>query len=115
MVTELTWAKIMEFEALHPECQPTLTRFEGKQEELSFKAKCLVALGHERPFDRHDWYVQRCGTEVKYVIDYYGPSHGHGFHIDARPTGFIGWTDRFSLMCRRSFQFLSFFIGGRNK
>ena len=23
------------------------------------------------PFDRHDWYVDRCGREVRYVIDFY--------------------------------------------
>ena len=23
------------------------------------------------PFDRHDWIVDRCGKEVRYVIDYY--------------------------------------------
>ena len=25
----------------------------------------------ELPIDRHDWYVDRCGREVRYVIDYY--------------------------------------------
>jgi cytochrome c heme-lyase len=25
----------------------------------------------ELPFDRHDWVVDRCGTEVRYVIDFY--------------------------------------------
>ncbi len=23
------------------------------------------------PFDRHDWIVDRCGVEVRYVIDFY--------------------------------------------
>ena len=23
------------------------------------------------PFDRHDWFVDRCGEEVRYVIDFY--------------------------------------------
>ena len=23
------------------------------------------------PFDRHDWIVDRCGQEVRYVIDFY--------------------------------------------
>ncbi|VDQ12274.1 unnamed protein product, partial [Trichobilharzia regenti] len=26
---------------------------------------------YELPFDRHDWVVDRCGKEVRYVIDYY--------------------------------------------
>lgn len=25
----------------------------------------------ELPFDRHDWVVDRCGQEVRYVIDFY--------------------------------------------
>lgn len=28
-------------------------------------------LGGPLPFDRHDWYVDRCGQEVRYVIDFY--------------------------------------------
>jgi hypothetical protein len=28
-------------------------------------------LGGPLPFDRHDWYVERCGREVRYVIDFY--------------------------------------------
>lgn len=27
--------------------------------------------GSDPPFDRHDWYVDRCGKEVRYVIDFY--------------------------------------------
>ncbi|XP_043081530.1 holocytochrome c-type synthase isoform X2 [Puntigrus tetrazona] len=26
---------------------------------------------YELPYDRHDWIVDRCGKEVRYVIDYY--------------------------------------------
>jgi hypothetical protein len=28
-------------------------------------------VGRPLPFDRHDWYVDRCGKEVRYVIDFY--------------------------------------------
>lgn len=28
-------------------------------------------LGGPMPFDRHDWTVDRCGKEVRYVIDFY--------------------------------------------
>jgi Cytochrome c/c1 heme lyase len=27
--------------------------------------------GAQLPFDRHDWWVDRCGREVRYVIDFY--------------------------------------------
>ncbi|VEL31111.1 unnamed protein product [Protopolystoma xenopodis] len=28
-------------------------------------------ISYPLPFDRHDWIVDRCGREVRYVIDYY--------------------------------------------
>lgn len=43
------------------------------------------------PFDRHDWYVDRCGTQVRYVIDFYtgkpDPRRPHvpSFYLDVRP------------------------------
>lgn len=30
-----------------------------------------LLLSYELPFDRHDWIIDRCGKEVRYVIDYY--------------------------------------------
>ena len=42
----------------------------------------------EAPFDRHDWIVDRCGREVRYVIDFYAHDPGNGLPpttiIDAR-------------------------------
>ena len=26
---------------------------------------------YELPFDRHDWIIDRCGKDVRYIIDYY--------------------------------------------
>jgi cytochrome c heme-lyase len=43
------------------------------------------------PFDRHDWVVDRCGTKIRYVIDFYtgksdGPaSKNLSFFLDVRP------------------------------
>jgi hypothetical protein len=82
--------------------QPTLTRFEGKWNELSPKAKFLTWCGRDKPFDRHDWYVNRCGREVRYIIDYYGSTNAHGFHIDARPElTFGGLVDRVTVVGKR--------------
>lgn len=36
--------------------------------EVAFGVLCCR---HELPFDRHDWIIDRCGKEVRYVIDYY--------------------------------------------
>lgn len=40
------------------------------------------------PFDRHDWTVDRCGREVRYIIDYYStdlPDGSTMYTVDARP------------------------------
>ena len=34
-------------------------------------ARLQSLVGGQRPFDRHDWVVDRCGEEVRYVIDFY--------------------------------------------
>jgi hypothetical protein len=42
-----------------------------------------------KPFDRHDWTVDRCGQPVRYVLDFYtGKSKENSLvsmHIDVRP------------------------------
>ena len=43
------------------------------------------------PFDRHDWIIDRCGTQIRYVIDFYtgkpDPQHPENmaFFLDTRP------------------------------
>ena len=34
-------------------------------------AQLMSWVGGPLPFDRHDWFVDRCGDEVRYVIDFY--------------------------------------------
>lgn len=54
---------------------------------------CIVSfgsswLGYEKPFDRHDWVIDRCGTDVTYVIDYYDgelSENGAFAVMDVRP------------------------------
>jgi cytochrome c heme-lyase len=42
--------------------------------------------GADRPFDRHDWTIDRCGNPVRYVIDYYGSDDREtAFNVDVRP------------------------------
>ena len=45
---------------------------------------------YELPFDRHDWIIDRCGKEVRYVIDFYDkgdvdPQTGVVALLDVRP------------------------------
>jgi hypothetical protein len=55
----------------HLEGEPALRRFNGNPYKLSPKAQIKSKLGFGFPFDRHDWYVDRGGKLVHYVIDYY--------------------------------------------
>lgn len=53
----------------------------------------LFLFSYVAPFDRHDWVVDRCGTEVRYVIDFYSGGNGGmdmpgmptAIHLDVRP------------------------------
>ncbi|KAJ2758936.1 Cytochrome c1 heme lyase, partial [Coemansia nantahalensis] len=70
---------------------PKLLRFEGKAKQMTPKARLRSLVGYQPPFDRHDWTVDRCGTRVTYVIDFYegrrDPSNPHkpSFFLDVRP------------------------------
>uniref|UniRef100_A0A2P2I022 Holocytochrome c-type synthase n=1 Tax=Hirondellea gigas TaxID=1518452 RepID=A0A2P2I022_9CRUS len=70
---ELAWQEILKWEALHyKECgNPRLKRFGGRAKDFSPRARIRNLMGYELPFDRHDWVVDRCGKEVRYIIDYY--------------------------------------------
>ncbi|MBN3296658.1 CCHL lyase, partial [Amia calva] len=71
---EQAWYEILKWEALHAKecpCGPALVRFGGKAKEFSPRARIRSMMGYELPFDRHDWIINRCGKEVRYVIDYY--------------------------------------------
>ncbi|KIY96184.1 cytochrome c heme-lyase, partial [Monoraphidium neglectum] len=63
-MNEVTWQRVLDWEQLHCDsCRyPTL---------LNPLARLRGWLGGPLPFDRHDWVVDRCGREVRYVIDFY--------------------------------------------
>jgi cytochrome c heme-lyase len=91
-VNERAWSEIVEWErALHPECADALRllRFQGKPDEPTPKARARAAVGYAPPFDRHDWVVERCGREVRYLIDFYHgcptPAAPVAMHLDTRP------------------------------
>ena len=67
---------------------PRLRSFSGDAGRVSPKAWVRGCVGYERPFDRHDWVVERCedGRVVEYVIDFYrGRGGGVSFYLDVRP------------------------------
>lgn len=67
---------------------------------MSPKARFNTLLGYSAPFDRHDWVVDRCGTKVEYVIDFYQGRGGENgklnFYLDVRPklNTWEGWKMR---------------------
>lgn len=68
---------------------PRLHSFSGNSQALTPKARLNTLLGYTAPFDRHDWVVDRCGTRLEYVIDFYsGKKDASGnlsFYLDVRP------------------------------
>lgn len=70
---EQAWQEVLKWEALHArECgNPKLKSFGGKAKDFSPRARIRSWMGYELPFDRHDWIIDRCGQDVRYVIDYY--------------------------------------------
>ena len=119
-VNERAWKQILEWEEMGPSTDPgskkcggpKLYSFRGLGVEprfLSPRARINGWLGYQRPFDRHDWVVERCnGERIEYVIDFYqgrsSSSDGNGsagklsFYLDVRPklNSYEGWRLRFN-------------------
>lgn len=97
-VNERGWTQVRQWEReLHGCDDPRLVRFLGRPNDLSPRAWAHTYILGNRPFDRHDWFVDRGdGQEPRrYVIDFYsdeketttpnnnsGPS---GMYLDVRP------------------------------
>ncbi|KAF3088408.1 Cytochrome c1 heme lyase [Orbilia oligospora] len=93
-VNERAWAEIRDWEKGKgsEKCGgPRLLSFSGDASKLSPKARILVLLGYQAPFDRHDWVIDRCGTNVEYIIDFYSGKRDPNrpeipsFYLDVRP------------------------------
>lgn len=93
-VNERAWFEIQRWEGkMADKCGgPKLVSFQGDSKKLTPKARFNNwFLGYQKPFDRHDWTVDRCGTKVDYVIDFYEGKQHPGiigmpsFYLDVRP------------------------------
>ncbi|CAK7214802.1 Cytochrome c1 heme lyase [Sporothrix curviconia] len=105
-VNERAWKEILAWEAPYTgsgpgQCGgPRLHSFAGLSTNMSPKARLNTLLGYTAPFDRHDWIVDRCGTQIEYVIDFYAGRPGSttatagaqragnpqiNFYLDVRP------------------------------
>ncbi|KAF2759441.1 cytochrome c and c1 heme-lyase [Pseudovirgaria hyperparasitica] len=79
-----------------------LESFHGMGDQLSPKARVNSWLGYAKPFDRHEWVINRCGRRVEYLIDFYAgrdegvPGKSLNFYLDVRPklNSWEGWAMR---------------------
>ncbi|EGG19920.1 cytochrome c heme-lyase [Cavenderia fasciculata] len=104
-VNEKCWEHVLDWEKEYSsECdKPKLVKFRGRAKDFSPKARILNFFGYTLPFDRHDWIIDRCGKQVRYVIDFYeGKADKEnnkpiGIYLDVRPAidDFQTFTDRF--------------------
>ena len=68
-----------------------LTSFKGDSKKLTPRAWFRSSiLGMNKPFDRHDWVVDRCGKQIDYVIDFYANDEPEKnglppIYLDVRP------------------------------
>ncbi|KAI9278861.1 cytochrome c/c1 heme-lyase [Phascolomyces articulosus] len=102
-LNEEAWLEVLKWEEMRGcPCKedPYLVRLQGRPKEISPKAWWHSLWGSPLPFDRHDWYVGRCGEQRRYVIDYYeAPEDVPGvpvFFLDVRPA----LDDPTSVFCR---------------
>ncbi|RHZ46533.1 hypothetical protein Glove_615g2 [Diversispora epigaea] len=117
-LNEKAWDEILKWEN-QKKCMcdgPKLKRFRGRPNDLSPKARILQwtgklfpSLSTPLPFDRHDWTIDRCGKEIRYVIDYYsGPDEGDNpvFYMDVRPAldSVESITDRIRVSTKKAFE-----------
>ncbi|UKJ90683.2 cytochrome C-type heme lyase [Theileria orientalis] len=109
-VNEISWNSILKWEKLHEkECKnPTLRRFVGRYNKHSPKSILRrIFTRYEKPFDRHDWYIDRCGKEVRYILDYYDDPKSSNYsqvYVDVRPA-LDNWRNLYD---RIRYSFLSF-------
>lgn len=110
-LNERVWEEVLGWEAEHASIcgEPRLKRFMGRPQDLSPRARFFgFFFGTPKPFDRHDWVVDRCGREVRYVIDYYSGPRGEEttFYCDVRPAldSWDAFIDRGKLFWRAAFR-----------
>eukprot|EP00455_Lapot_gusevi_P047958 TRINITY_DN6573_c0_g4_i1.p1 TRINITY_DN6573_c0_g4~~TRINITY_DN6573_c0_g4_i1.p1 ORF type:complete len:184 (+),score=20.14 TRINITY_DN6573_c0_g4_i1:36-554(+) len=97
------WKGISVYEDLHKSACPN-PRFKKliPVSEPTIKARFLKLIGRDVPFDRHDYLVDRCGTEVRYIVEFYA-NGTHDFVVDARPhLTTAGVVDRFRVALSNS-------------
>lgn len=77
-VNEQAWRQILAWERMwtgkaEGKEETKLVSFKGRPKDLTWRAWLNTLAGYQRPFDRHDWTIERSGSgeQVRYVIDFY--------------------------------------------
>ncbi|CCD23693.1 cytochrome c1 heme lyase CYT2 NDAI_0C00320 [Naumovozyma dairenensis CBS 421] len=71
-INERVWNYINQWEHSTPCNDIKLTNFKGDSKKLTPRAWFRSTILHySKPFDRHDWQIDRCGKKIDYVIDFY--------------------------------------------
>jgi cytochrome c heme-lyase len=89
-VNERSWRQLQQWESNNKD-DVQLVRFQGRPDELTPKAWVWSnILMQEKPFDRHDWYIDNgVDHEKRYVLDFYMQDDARtGFprvEVDVRP------------------------------
>ncbi|KAJ3815761.1 cytochrome c/c1 heme-lyase [Lentinula aff. lateritia] len=92
-VNERAWFEVMKWESGRggEACGGVkLVNFKGRPNDKSPRARWKMFLGYAAPFDRHDWVVDRCGMQMRYIIDFYTGrtdpvTKNVSFYLDVRP------------------------------
>ncbi|KAJ3867383.1 cytochrome c/c1 heme-lyase [Lentinula novae-zelandiae] len=92
-VNERAWFEVMKWESGRggEACGGVkLVNFKGRPNDKSPRARWKMFLGYAAPFDRHDWVVDRCGVQMRYIIDFYTgrtdpATKNVSFYLDVRP------------------------------
>lgn len=93
MVNEVAWTYIKKWERGQggDKCGGIkLTSFKGNSHKITPRAFVRhYIFGHDLPFDRHDWIIDRCGKRVDYVIDFYSKMPTADSSEDAEPKFYL--------------------------
>jgi hypothetical protein len=85
---ERAWLNVMEWEkCFKSQCDdPTLLKFMGKPQAPSIRSWWNKTILRKNHFDRHDWIIDRCGKEVRYILDFY--YEDRDVHLEKKSDGF---------------------------
>lgn len=114
VVNEVSWKQVLEWEDRYKnECpKVTLQRFTGMYGDNSIRGRFSTYFRKRgEPFDRHDWFVDRCGKNIRYIIDYYDDPDKTDFMqvtVVTRPAPFDSFQNAFDYVAKPIYDFFGF-------